>query len=147
MISKTARRAGLVAGIALLPAMAFGSAANAATTDAPQQPAAQQQAQHPHEGQHHRHKGQHVELTGTITKVGTKKVRGHDVQLITVAGKAKDGKQQEITFAVPKKATVRDEAGKPVAADQLTQGKKVTVKGMQLPEKHEGVAHRITINA
>jgi hypothetical protein len=138
MSAKIARRVGIVAGLVLLPTVAFGAVANAA-------PAPQETAPGPAvEEQAHPDRLPKIKVRGQITDVVAKDLHGRQVLLITIGG-PKDGKPKEFTFAVTPR-TVVEQDGHRVPASELTKGDHVTAIGSQLPHQHLAVAKHVTIN-
>lgn len=134
MNNKTARRAGILAGFALIPALAFGVAANAATpgNQAPaSQPASVQQVQPAQ-------KDQHVRLDGKIVKIETGEDNGQQIKVITLAGEP-GGK--EIKFIVTPRTVIDQQA----PADGLKEGDLVRVEGTYDTDHHIGTAEHVTV--
>lgn len=129
MSSKFARRVGIVAGLALIPTVAFGATANAAPADnqgTTSRPAGEQPA-HP-----------------DPQRLPHVKARGRQVTFITFGG-GKDGEPKEIKFAITPR-TVVEQDGHPVPVSELTKGDEVTAEGTYLPLLHLGIAEHVTIN-
>lgn len=139
MSSKNVRRASVITGLALLPAIAFGGIAEASTATAAHAPASAQQQGGDHAGQ--------VKVKGQITDVQHKKVHDKDATKITVSGKdgQKGGGQKSKDFIVTPRTVVTKD-GKPVPAKALHKGQNVTAAGKQAPKGDAAVAQHVNID-
>jgi hypothetical protein len=141
MATLTARRASIVAGLALIPALAFGAVANASPADSQSvtpRPAAAAAHVDPQQVPT-------IKVHGKIIEVETNYGQGHHrVTTITVIG-VQDGQKKALKFAVTPHTTI-GQHGHPVPASELTKGDTVTVVGNYLPHQHIGVARHIVIN-
>ncbi|MCI2417956.1 hypothetical protein MOQ72_11020 [Saccharopolyspora sp. K220] len=127
-----ARRAGIVAGLALVPAVAFGAVANADPAAPSPAPSAARQ----HVAEH----GVAATRSGVISSVVTREIRGHQVTIIELADQ-----DRAVKWVVsPRKTVIED--GEPVPASGLTKGDNVTVTGKVLPKRGVGSAREVVIH-
>ncbi|MQA12187.1 MAG: hypothetical protein GEU98_27365 [Pseudonocardiaceae bacterium] len=124
MRSNNLRRSSLVAGVALISALGFGSVAQASTAGATPEPAsasAETQAKT-------------IKAKGQIEKVSTKVVHGKKITGFTLAAKP-----DMRWLAGDKTSVIKD--GKPASAEDLEKGDNVLVTGKLVKTPHGTVVH------
>ncbi|MEV0049014.1 hypothetical protein AB0H34_00775 [Saccharopolyspora shandongensis] len=112
MSAKTTRRVGVIAGLALLPALVFGGTALAASTDG------QVAKSNPSQTQQVKQSEDHIRVEGEVSKIGKRgDVVWGEVTVISVV--AHPG-APELEFVLTPDTTVQLEDGAPEVGDKVT---------------------------